>query len=89
MPPLVKIDDASRVNPSCDGSLEVHCATAEREMRLHIARRKTPLKVAEWNVRGLNKLGKLQILSKELENMNINITGLSEVNGVGMVISKQ
>lgn len=35
-------------------------------------------KIGQWNVRGLNSLGKLSVLSRELERLDINICGLSE-----------
>ena len=36
------------------------------------------IRIGQWNVRGLNALGKLSILSKELERLEIGICGLSE-----------
>ena len=36
------------------------------------------ISIGQWNVRGLNALGKLSILSSELERMGIGICGLSE-----------
>ena len=43
------------------------------------------IKIGQWNVRGLNALGKLGIMSRELERIDINICGLSETkwSGVG------
>ena len=40
-------------------------------------------KIGQWNVRGLNALGKLAILSKELEKSDIRICGLSETKWSG------
>jgi hypothetical protein len=45
------------------------------------ARKKRPpisIKLCTWNVRGLNKLGKLQTVKKEIQN--ISITGIVETN---------
>jgi len=36
------------------------------------------IRLGQWNVRGLNSLGKLSILSSELERLNVSICGLSE-----------
>jgi len=45
------------------------------------ARKKRPpisIKLCTWNVRGLNKLGKLQIIKKEVQN--ISVTGTAETH---------
>src|SRR5215470_16630953 len=45
----------------------------EREIRL-----REKVKIGTWNVRGFNKCGKLQLLSKELERVGLLVCGFSE-----------
>ena len=52
-------------------------------MRLRLAKKKIPIMLDQWNVRGLNKIDKLQILSKVLEGYNLMVVGLSEVKWKG------
>ena len=41
------------------------------------------LKIATWNVRSLNQLGKLDNVSQEMERLELNILGLAEVRWKG------
>ena len=42
------------------------------------------IKIGQWNVRGLNALGKLSILGNEMERLDIKICGLSETKWTGI-----
>lgn len=41
------------------------------------------IKIGQWNVRGLNALGKLSILSGEMERLDVKVCGLSETKWTG------
>ena len=41
------------------------------------------VKIGQWNVRGLNSLGKLSILGNELDRLNVTMCGLSETKWSG------
>ena len=36
------------------------------------------IRIATWNVRGLNRVGKQQLICEEMDMLNVNILGLSE-----------
>ena len=48
-----------------------------------------PLKIATWNVRTMLQKGKLDNIKREMERLNINILGISEVRwkGAGVISS--
>lgn len=59
-----------------------------RKSHGNLATRKNPqrldnTRIATWNVRGLNKAGKLQILENELTRCKIDIAGISETHWQG------
>jgi len=58
------------------------CATGSPTDRVELKTGRR-FKLGQWNVKGLNSLGKLSILSSELERLNINICGLSETKWSG------
>ena len=61
-------------------NLDRHQATAGR----HKGRgRVKPVKIAKWNVRTLNRCGKLENIKKEMDRLVINILGICEVRWAG------
>src|ERR1700733_12452376 len=56
------------------------CATDSTTQRLN---RRNSIKIGEWNVRGLNAIGKLSIISNEMERLDIKACGLSETKWAG------
>ena len=79
----LKFYDAAGPNPSSDGSSDADKTPADGLKHLHIANKKKPVNLAQWNVRGLGKLGKLQIVSNELVEHGVGIAGLSEIKWKG------
>ncbi|CAI9726028.1 Hypothetical predicted protein [Octopus vulgaris] len=70
------IDDADGTNPS--GHLPADVATSE----LRSLRCTKVTKIGTWNVRGMN-IGKLDTINKEMNRLNIDILGVSEVHWTG------
>ena len=72
----------SAVNTVRDRVGAEKCATDSSTKEHHINSRKR-IKVGQWNVNGLNALGKLSVLSSELDRLNISVCGLSETKWSG------
>ena len=69
---LIKKKVAAIVKKCATGSATGHELNARQRVRM-----------GQWNVRGLNSLGKLSTLSSELEKLDISICGLSETKWSG------
>ncbi|XP_029637464.1 craniofacial development protein 2-like [Octopus sinensis] len=70
------IDDADGANPS--GHLPADVATSE----LRSLRCTKVTKIGTWNIKGMN-IGKLDTIQKEMNRLNIDILGVSEVHWTG------
>ena len=49
----------------------------------HLKHGRSSLKIGTWNVRTLNQLGKIENLQKEVENLEMDILGISETRYTG------
>jgi hypothetical protein len=70
------ISDVDRTNPS--GLLSADVATS----KMRFLRCTKVTKIGTWNVNGMN-IGKLDIVKKEMNRLNIDILGVSEVHWTG------
>ena len=69
--------------PEC-GYSKQSCRGSSRKMKkLKKQRRKNTIRVGTWNVQTMMELGKLDLLLKELDRSQMNITGLCEVRWSG------
>ena len=65
------------------GRITPENAPIQMRRKLLKKKKKNVLRIGTWNVRTLKKAGKLHLVIHELEDVNVDITGLSEIRWTG------